>query len=94
MIFYIRDAAQNKLSQALNQNHAVYRDKFENEFFNIIIAVIKDFIKDACTRTYQEKIRIHQNQSLNSSRAATQQQYSVILSEIKLPIFDEIVDDY
>ena len=59
MIFYIRDAAQNKLSQALNQNHAVYRDKFENEFFNIIIAVIKDFIKDACTRTYQEKIRIH-----------------------------------
>ena len=48
-----------KLSQALNQNHAVYRDKFENEFFNIIIAVIKDFIKDACTRTYQEKIRIH-----------------------------------
>ena len=40
-------------------SYAVYRDKFENEFINIIIAVIKDFIKDACTRTYQEKIRIH-----------------------------------
>ena len=28
------------------------------------------------------------------SRAATQQQYLVILSQIKLPIFDETIDDY
>ena len=64
MIFYIRDAcaeAQNKLLQAveLKSSHAAYRDKFENKFFNIIVAVVEDFIKNACTRIRQEKIRIH-----------------------------------
>ena len=40
-------------------SHAAYRDKFENEFFNIIVAVVEDFIKNACTCTHQKKIRIY-----------------------------------
>ena len=54
-----RSTEQIIASIELKSSHAAYRDKFENEFFNIIVAVVEDFIKNACTRTCQEKIRIH-----------------------------------
>lgn len=54
-----RSTEQIIASIELKSSHAAYRDKFENKFFNIIVAVVEDFIKNACTRIRQEKIRIH-----------------------------------
>ena len=53
-----RSTEQIIASIELKSSHAAYRDKFENKFFNIIV-VVEDFIKNACTRIRQEKIRIH-----------------------------------
>ena len=54
-----RSTEQIIASIELKSSHAAYRDKFENKFFNIIVAVVEDFIKNACTRIRQEKIRIY-----------------------------------
>ena len=54
-----RNTEQIIASIESKSSYAAYRDKFENEFFNIIVAVVEDFIKNACTCTHQKKIRIY-----------------------------------